>query len=95
MSHHEEGQEAFWERADEVITLANQQSETADNDEVNASLLYATARFNAFLVAASADTAEELKAGKETAVAYFTEQYRNQLIEHLDEYIENFDEYNA
>lgn len=92
---HEEGQEAFWERADEVITLANQQSETADNDEVNASLLYATARFNAFLVAASADTAEELKAGKETAVAYFTEQYRNQLIEHLDEYIENFDEYNA
>ncbi len=92
---HEEGQEAFWERADEVINLANQQSETADNDEVNASLLYATARFNAFLVAASADTVEELKAGKETAVAYFTEQYRNQLIEHLDEYIENFDEYNA
>jgi hypothetical protein len=85
---------AFWERADEIINLANQQAEDVESDDVSSSLLYATARFNAFLIASSAEKADDIKAGKDAAVEYFTEQYRQLLIDNIDEYIENFDEYN-
>ena len=82
--------------ADEVINLANEQCEKAESsDEVIASLLYASARFNAFLIAATAQSAADIQSGKDDAVAYFTEQYRQLLQDNLDDYIENFDEYNA
>ena len=86
---------AFWERADEIINLANQQAEDVESDDVSSSLLYATARFNAFLIASSAEKADDINAGKDAAVEYFTEQYRQLLIDNIDEYIENFDEYNS
>jgi hypothetical protein len=88
--------DAFWQRADEIINLANQQCESVESsDDVSASLLYATARFNAFLIASTAQSAGDIQSGKEDAVAYFTEQYRQLLTDNLDDYIENFDEYNA
>ena len=88
--------DAFWQRADEVINLANEQCEKAESsDEVIASLLYASARFNAFLIPATAQSAADIQSGKDDAVAYFTEQYRQLLQDNLDDYIENFDEYNA
>ena len=88
--------DAFWQRADEIINLANEQCEKAESsDDVSASLLYATARFNAFLIASTAQSAGDIQSGKQDAVAYFTEQYRQLLMDNLDDYIENFDEYNA
>lgn len=87
--------EDFWQRTDAVIQLANDQSEQTDSEDVNASLLYATARFNAFLIAAKATNAKALADNKEGAIEYFTAQYRQLLQENLDDYIENFDEYNA
>ncbi len=87
--------DAFWERADAVINLANQQTESAGSEDVSGSLLYASARFNAFLIAAQAGDADALRTGKEDAVDYFTEQYRQLLLDNLDDYIENFDEYTA
>ena len=86
---------AFWERADEIINLANQQAEDVESDDVSSSLLYATARFNAFLIASTAEKADDIKAGKDAAIEYFTEQYRQLLIDNIDDYIENFDEYNS
>jgi hypothetical protein len=86
---------AFWARADEVINLVNQQSEETASDEVSASLLYAAARFTSYLVASSAENADEIKAGKEEAVEYFTTQFRQLLIDNIDDYIENYDEYNS
>ena len=50
----DEQQEAFWQRTDEVIALANQQSENEESEAVSGSLLYASARFNAFIIAAQA-----------------------------------------
>ena len=87
--------DAFWERADAVINLANQQTESAQSEDVSGSLLYASVRFNAFLIAAQASDVDALRMGKEDAVAYFTEQYRQLLLDNLDDYIENFDEYSA
>ncbi|KZZ59763.1 hypothetical protein A3762_03695 [Oleiphilus sp. HI0125] len=83
----------FWERADEVIAVANKQAADADTRKVSSSTLYAAARFNAFNVASSADDVEEMKKDKEEAIRYFTEQYRKMLTENLDEYIESYDEY--
>jgi len=81
----------FWDRADEVIHLANNQCDTASIGKVSSSLLYAAARFNSFIVASSAKSAEELKSDKEKAVEYFVEQYKKMLVENIDEHINNYE----
>jgi len=83
----------FWDRADEVIAVANKQVGGESIGKVSSSLLYAAARFNSFNVANSADSAEDMKADKEEAIEYFTNQYRKMLEENLDDYIENFPDY--
>ncbi|WP_156885877.1 DUF3144 domain-containing protein [Massilia niastensis] len=50
----------FWDRADEVIQLANSQCERDTPSRISASLLYAASRFNAFIVASNASDAEEI-----------------------------------
>lgn len=90
----EEGIDAqFWERADAVIKLANQQGTVIENSKVSASLLYAAARFNAFNTAASYSDGATLKQDKEEALDYFTKEYRKMLSENLDDYIDNFAAY--
>ena len=86
---------AFWERADAVINLANQQGKHISNDDVSASLLYAAARFNAFIAASKSHDLADLAAHKDEAVQYFTEQYRKMFIENLDDYLENYESYIA
>lgn len=83
----------FFARVNAIIDLANQQCQDAPPGQVSASLLYAVARFNAFVVASAAKDVEEMKANRQEAIDYFPEQYTKMLIENLDEYIEHFDEY--
>ncbi len=83
----------FWERADAVIKLANEQGTTIENSKVSASLLYGVARFNAFVTATSYDDGAKLKIDKEEALDYFAAEYRKMLSENLDDYIENFGVY--
>ncbi len=83
----------FWERADEIILLANKQCEKAASGKVSSSLLYASSRFSAFLLATTADDAEAMKKERDKAIKYFTDQYEKMLIQNLDDYIENHEEY--
>lgn len=83
----------FWERADEIIALANDQIKDSTIGKVSSSLLYATARFNSFNVASSAKDVEEMKKDKDEAIKYFTKQYKKMLTENLDDYIENYESY--
>lgn len=83
----------FWVRADAIIHLANEQCKNASNGKVSSSLLYAAARFSAYNVAANVSDLEEMKADKEEAIKFFTEQFKKMLIENIDDYIENFDQY--
>lgn len=85
--------EEFWEIADSFIHLANQHLERAGRGKVSAAFLYAVARFNAFLVAAEADSPEEMANDKSPALAYFTQQYKKILRENLDDNIKNFERY--
>ena len=83
----------FRARADAFIHLANEQREKAENDSVNASLIYAATRFSAFIVASAADSAEEMKADRAAAVSYFTEKFREMLRENIDDYLGNYEDY--
>lgn len=83
----------FYDRADSHIALANEQAQETELGKVSASLMYATARYNCFISACEAASAECLAAGKEKIIDYFVEQFRKMLAENLDDWIVNFDEY--
>lgn len=86
--------QAFFDRADAVIALANRQvGQGQPRGDVSASTLYAAARFNAFTTAAAHRSAEGLAADKAEALDYFTAQYRAMLEENLDDYVAHFDRY--
>jgi len=94
MSNNTPGPE-FWARADEVIDLANRQSDESTSGKVNSSLLYAAARFSSFNVASSAGDVKEMKKNRDEAIKYFSGQFERMLIENIDDYIENFDRYTS
>lgn len=83
----------FFERADAYITLANEQAANVNRGKVSASMMFATARFNAWVSASGTDSSDELASVKEEALTYFVNEYRQMLEENLDEYIEHFDDY--
>lgn len=83
----------FWERANALINLANDQCATAPPNEVSASTLYASARFNAFIVAGTTGSAATMALEKDRALEYFTDQFRKMMATNLDDFIDNFDKY--
>lgn len=85
--------EHFFKRADAHIDLANGQLKDASRGKVSASLMYATARFNAWITACEAVSDDDLRSGKGESIEYFVAQYRSMLEENLDAYIANFDRY--
>ncbi|MGC5704065.1 DUF3144 domain-containing protein [Pseudomonas sp. NFXW11] len=83
----------FFNRADAVIDLANSQIGECSRGKVSASLMYANARFSAWISATGCRDGEEMAAAKEEALEFFVGQFRTMLEENLDEYIENFARY--
>jgi hypothetical protein len=84
---------AFWERLNAVINLVNDQCSTAAPNDVGSSTLYAAARFNAFILAKTTGSAENMKLERERALDYFTGQFRMMLESNLDDFTENFVDY--
>jgi hypothetical protein len=87
--------EQFWEFADSFIGLANEHCDQAHRSRVSATFLYAVARFNAFVVAASTRSKDQLIAEKEQAVRYFLGQYEKMLRENLADYENHYEKYIA
>ncbi len=86
--------EAFYERADAHIHLANDHLAQVDSrGKASASMMYGTTRFNAWVSACGFETAEQMAKAKEETLEYFCQQYRLMLEENFDDYIENFDKY--
>lgn len=83
----------FWQRVDGVINYANDQCDGSSPSEVGASTLFAAARFNAFLLAKSTGSAQNMTAEKERAVEYFVGQFREMMTVNIDDFIANFDKY--
>lgn len=85
--------EHFYQRADELINLANKQSENIDHSRVSASMMFACARFNAFMTATKAEDKTHLADSNHLILDYFVKEYEKMLKQNLEEYIENFDRY--
>ena len=82
----------FWDMADAYIALANTQLNEAKPSRVSAAALFAAARFNAFVIAAATESKAQLVAEKESAIAYFLNQYESMLRENLDEHLARYDQ---
>ena len=83
----------FFNRADAHIFLANDQLDTMHKEGVAASMLYASARFTAWLVANSFATSALMQESKSGALDFFTERFREMLTQNMDDYIANFEHY--
>lgn len=76
--------EEFWEMADNFIHLANKYMDKNAAGTISSAMLYATARFNAFIVASTKDA--DLSKEKEEAIEYFTGQYKKMFTENIEDY---------
>jgi Protein of unknown function (DUF3144) len=85
--------DSFYDRADAFIHLANQQCSNTARGKVSASLLYAAARFNAWISARDFESGAELSKAKREIVEYFVKQYRAMLVDNLDDYVEHVEKY--
>ena len=85
--------ENFFDRADEHIFLSNKQMANASMGTVSASMMYSVARFNAWVSATGFNSSEEMNSAKRESVKYFVEQYEKMLLDNMEDYIENFDNY--
>jgi Protein of unknown function (DUF3144) len=83
----------FFNRADAVIHLANEQNKEIGRGKVSASLMYATARFNSWVSACGFESGEDMRDAKQETIEYFVEQYRAMLEENLDDYANHFSKY--
>ncbi|UNU72957.1 DUF3144 domain-containing protein [Moraxella nasovis] len=87
---------AFFERADSVIMLANSQlSPNSHSGQVAASLTYAAARFAVSAASIGFVKSSDFAKEKEDIVKFYTKQYEQMLRDNLDDYIKNFDKYTA
>jgi hypothetical protein len=85
----------FFEMADKFIELANQQSDGVANGKVALSMLFAVARFNAYVYAGMSGELEQFQKERQVALDYFTSQFRAALEENLNDYEKNFSEYTS
>ncbi|MEQ1608339.1 MAG: DUF3144 domain-containing protein [Hyphomonadaceae bacterium] len=85
--------DAFYERVDAHISRANKDAEDASPEAANASLIFASARFSAFVSARGFGSGEEMAAKRDETVEYFVAGFRQMLEGNLDAYIRNFAAY--
>ena len=83
----------FYERADAHIHLSNEQIADVGRGNASASMMYAAARFNAWVSACRFPTTDQMAAAREQEIEFFVDQYRGMLEENFDDYVENFSKY--
>ena len=83
----------FFDRAHEHLRIANEQLNGVSEGQVSASMMYACARFNAWISATNQESARDLKGAYGETIEYFVAQYRKMLVKNLDDFVANFGEY--
>ncbi len=86
--------QAFYQRADEIIGVANSQlGPNAHSGQVGASLLSAAARYSASVASIGFVKGDDFAKEKDDIVEFYTKQYRQMLSDNLTDYAQNFDKY--
>ncbi len=89
----EDTDEKFFNRADAHIHLANEQLADIARGKVSASLMFAAARYNAWVSATDLQSSQELQNRKAELMEYFLGQYKSMLEHNFDNYISHYDDY--
>lgn len=86
--------QSFFDRADQIITLANSQlSPTSHAGQVTASLTFAAARFAVSSASVGFFKSDDFAKEKSQIIQFYSEQYKQMLSDNIDNYVENFDEF--
>ncbi|WP_201594316.1 DUF3144 domain-containing protein [Psychrobacter vallis] len=86
--------QAFYQRADAIIGIANSQlGSDAHSGQVGASLLYAAARYSASVASIGFIKGDDFAKEKDDIVEFYVKQYRQMLSDNLTDYAQNFDKY--
>lgn len=85
--------QAFWDLTEQFVEQANSALETTDPGKIGAALLYAAARFNAFVVASASVDRKEYIADMDEAMEYLSKQFRHMLGDNLRDFKDNYKVY--
>lgn len=86
--------QAFYQRADAIIGVANSQlGPESHSGQVGASLLYAAARYSASVASIGFIKGDDFAKEKDDIVEFYVKQYRQMLSDNLTDYAQNFDKY--
>jgi len=84
----------FYDRADAHIELSNGQiNEVESAGKVSASMMYANARFSAWIAWTWMSSPEEMEQRRSESIDYFAAEFRKMLEENYDDYLKNFEAY--
>lgn len=76
----------FYTLADKFIDIANDECEEQDPSFVGSTMLFATARFSAFVVASQAQDKDSYEAELERATEFFTDEFDRMLKQNMEDY---------
>ena len=82
----------FYELADAHIALCDTHLGKVKPAKVSAAMLFAAARFNAFVIYASSENKAQFLLEKESAIAYFMQEYEKYLRENVDEHLSRYED---
>ncbi|GLS27557.1 DUF3144 domain-containing protein [Marinibactrum halimedae] len=85
--------EKIFDLADRLIEVVNEATDTLSAGEAHQALMYASARFGAFIVAGSSQSRNDFKEDQLAARNFYMDQFRRLLTANFDEYLENYKEY--
>jgi len=77
---------AFFKMADSFIDSANNFCDEEISSRVGSAMMFATARFSAFVVASHSPDRDKYEAEIESATEFFSQEFKRMLIENLEEY---------
>ena len=76
----------FYTFADQFINEANKQCDNKDPGYVGSAMLFATARFSAFVVASQAQDKDAYEAELERATEFFNGEFERMLKQNMEDY---------
>ena len=90
----QEKQNQIYDLVDAMVELANQATDKSlEPGEAHQAMMFAAARYGAFIVAASSESKEDFEQDKLDARNFYMDQFRQLLNENFDDYLANYKTY--